>query len=60
MKREVFTRVAHHGGKVYIDLAIRQLANAEWQAVEVNENGWRIVSQPPVAFRRAKAMEALP
>jgi hypothetical protein len=54
-KREVFTRVAHHAGKVYIDLA-----NDEWQAIEVDENGWRIVPQPPVAFRRSKGMEALP
>jgi len=51
----VHIRVAEHLGKVYLDLADRQ-----WQVVEVDENGWRLVSTPPVKFRRAKAMLALP
>ena len=48
-------RVAGHGDKLYLDLA-----NASWQAVEIDAAGWRIVEPCPVRFRRAKAMMPLP
>jgi hypothetical protein len=48
-------RVAEHGGKLYIDLC-----NAEREVVEIGTEGWRIISVPPVYFRRAKAMRPLP
>lgn len=51
----VFVRIAELDGSIFIDLA-----NPEWQAVEIAERGWRIVTQPPVKFRRPKAMLALP
>ena len=51
----VYIRLAGHDGKVYLDLC-----NAAWQAVEIDADGWRIVDQPPVRFRRAKAMLSLP
>ncbi len=51
----VWVRVAEHGDCVYLDLA-----NANWEAIEVDAHGWRVVSDPPVKFRRAKAMIALP
>jgi hypothetical protein len=51
----VHIRTAEHAGKVYIDLC-----DDAWRAVEVDDDGWRVVTNPPVRFRRAKAMLALP
>jgi hypothetical protein len=51
----VHVRVAGHGGKVYLDLG-----DAAWRAAEVDADGWRVVERPPVKFRRARAMLALP
>jgi hypothetical protein len=51
----IFVRVAGHDGSIFIDLA-----NPTWQAVEVSPRGWRIVNDPPVKFRRARAMLPLP
>lgn len=41
--------------KLYIDLG-----DEDWQAVEVDAEGWRIVSDPPVKFRRSGGMLPLP
>jgi hypothetical protein len=51
----VRVRLAEHEGKVYLDLA-----DDGWRAVEIDACGWRIVADPPVKFRRAAGMEALP
>jgi hypothetical protein len=51
----VHVRLAEHGGKIYLDLA-----DPQWQAVEVDAAGWRIVSDPPVKFRRTKGLLPLP
>jgi hypothetical protein len=51
----VHIRVAPHEGRIYLDLA-----DACWQAVEVGPDGWRIVTRPPVRFRRAPGMLPLP
>ena len=51
----VFVRVAERRGAIYIDLC-----NAQWEAVEITSEGWRVVSDPPVRFRRSKGMQALP
>lgn len=48
-------RMAEHEGRYYVDLA-----NDEWQAVEVDGDGWRVVDPPPVRFRRPKGMLPLP
>jgi hypothetical protein len=53
--RRVSVRIAEHENRIYLDLA-----NDLWQAVEIDQAGWRIVDDPPVMFRRAKAMQALP
>jgi phage/plasmid primase-like uncharacterized protein len=53
--REVFVRVGHLNGKIYIDLC-----DEGWRAVEVAPEGWRVVDQPPVRFRRAPGMLPLP
>jgi hypothetical protein len=48
-------RVAEHTNKIYIDLC-----DPQWRAVEIGPEGWRIVSDPPARFRRAKGMLPLP
>jgi hypothetical protein len=54
-ERAVYVRVAEHEDRMYLDLA-----DDRWQAVEVSPSGWRIVSRPPVRFRRPSGMLALP
>jgi hypothetical protein len=51
----VYVRIAEHQGKVYLDLG-----DDRWRAVEISTDGWRTVDTPPVRFRRAKGMLALP
>lgn len=53
-EREVFVRTGAHGGKLYLDLA-----NENWEAVEIDAAGWRVVSSPPVRFRRSGGMRPL-
>ena len=48
-------RVAGIAGQLYLDLG-----DDDWRAIEVDANGWRIVSNPPVRFRRAPGMQPLP
>lgn len=54
-ERQVHVRVAEHYGAIYVDLA-----NDLWEAAEITSHGWRIVSDPPVRFRRPKGMRSLP
>jgi len=54
-ERTVHVRVAECQGRIYLDLA-----DKEWRAVEIGADGWRIVSAPPVRFRRAAGMLPLP
>jgi hypothetical protein len=56
-EREVFVRVGGAHGKIYIDLA-----NKEWQVIEIDATGWRILESKAVLvrFRRAPGMLALP
>jgi hypothetical protein len=51
----VYTRLAEHNGAIYLDLA-----NTDWQVVEILPTGWRITDAPPVKFRRARGMLPLP
>src|SRR5262245_45129478 len=54
-ERPVHVRVADYDDKIYIDLA-----DTDWQSIEVGPDGWRIVADPPVRFRRAPGMRPLP
>ncbi len=54
-KCPVFTRLAERDGKIYLDLG-----NDAWEAVEIDPNGWRVRSDVPVKFRRARGMSSLP
>jgi hypothetical protein len=55
VERMVYLRVAELANKLYLDLC-----NAAWSAVEVDDNGWRIVKKPLVRFRRTPGMLPLP
>ena len=51
----LFLRIGEYDGAVYIDLG-----DAQWRAVEVTADGWRLIDQAPVKFVRSPAMRALP
>ena len=51
----VFIRVGDHARRSYLDLA-----NDEWQVVEIDEQGWRVVTAPSVKFLRTPGVQPLP
>ncbi|MBX3350118.1 MAG: hypothetical protein KF747_15440 [Nitrospira sp.] len=51
----VYLRVAEHEGNLYLDLA-----NDAWQVVEISPEGWKLLNESPVKFRRSKGMLPLP
>ncbi|MGO9174676.1 MAG: hypothetical protein ACLQED_00815 [Desulfobaccales bacterium] len=52
---EIYVRVAHMGGKIYVDLA-----NESWQGVEITPQRWLVVDNPPVKFRRPRGLAPMP
>jgi hypothetical protein len=54
-ERTVHVRVAGLNNKAYLDLGDRA-----WRAIEIDGMGWKIIEVPPVRFRRAAGMRALP
>ena len=54
-ERIVHIRVGGLDGRLYLDLG-----DATWRAVEIDTTGWRVIENPPVRFRRAAGMQALP
>ena len=54
-QHEVHLRVAESGGRIYLDLA-----DAAWHVVEIDADGWRIIDDPPVRFRRTPGMRSMP
>ena len=42
------------------DVFISTSCDESWRAVEIDANGWRVVDNPPVRFRRASGMKPLP
>lgn len=51
----VFIRWAQRDGAIYLDLC-----NRRWEVVEITGAGYRMITDPPVKFRRTKAMLPLP
>jgi hypothetical protein len=51
----VYTRVAGHNGAIYLDLG-----NDDWDCLEITKDGWHVIHNPPVAFRRSNGMLPLP
>ena len=54
-QRDVFTRIAHAGECIYLDLA-----NEQGQKVEISASGWRVVTDVPVLFKTPNGLEPLP
>jgi hypothetical protein len=54
-ERVVHVRVGGIDGRLYLDLG-----DETWRAVEIDATGWRLIDNPPVRFRRAAGMQALP
>ena len=54
-ERIVHVRVGELEGGLYLDLG-----DETWRAVEIDANGWRVIDNPPVRFRRAAGMKSLP
>ncbi len=53
---EAFTRLAKGSdGEIYLDLG-----DESWRAVRVTAEGWDVVPEPPVRFRRPRGLRALP
>jgi hypothetical protein len=52
---EVHTRLAAKDGCVWLDLC-----DEEWQVVKISADGWEVVREAPVKFRRTRGMRALP
>jgi hypothetical protein len=52
---QVWLRLGEHEGKFYLDLC-----DKDWRAVEIDADGWRIVANPPLRFRRTNGMLPLP
>jgi len=55
LEAPLFVRVAEHFGRVYFDLC-----DAKWRVAEIGPRGWRVISDPPVHFRRPRGMQTLP
>jgi Bifunctional DNA primase/polymerase, N-terminal/Primase C terminal 1 (PriCT-1) len=54
-RHPLFRRTAFHEGCFYLDLC-----DPDWNAIQIDAEGWRPIADPPVKFRRAKAMHSLP
>jgi hypothetical protein len=54
-ERQVSVRLAEHDGLVYLDLA-----DQFWRSIDICAQGWRIIDDDPVRFRRPSGMLPLP
>jgi hypothetical protein len=52
---DVFVRLGQSGDKIYLDLC-----NEAWQVIEISGEDWKVVSESPIKFRRARGMKPLP
>ncbi len=51
----IFVRIGHADDRVFIDLG-----DDTWEAVAIDEGGWRVVQEPPVRFIRPPGLLPLP
>jgi hypothetical protein len=52
---QMYVRKAEIDGKIYVDLG-----DTSWRAVEVSEDGWKIIENCDIRFKRSKNMLPLP
>jgi hypothetical protein len=55
MVNQAYLRIARLEDRIYIDLG-----NDKWEAVEITPDGWMVITNPPVKFRRTKNTGELP
>ncbi|HST24144.1 MAG TPA: hypothetical protein VLR90_23785 [Blastocatellia bacterium] len=51
----VHLRIGGDKDTIYIDLG-----NDKWECVRITKDGWQVISDPPIKFRRAKGILPLP
>ncbi len=51
----VYTRIGEANGNIYLDLC-----NNKWEVVEITGTSWKVISQSPVKFVRARGMNPIP
>jgi hypothetical protein len=54
-KADVYVRFARSRDAIYLDMC-----DDQWRAIEVTKDGWRVVPDPPVLFRRGAGARPLP
>jgi len=54
-EHSVFVRLGEYEGAVWLDMA-----NADWQAIQITAAGWQISERPPVKFLRPRGLLPLP
>ncbi|HPB62002.1 MAG TPA: hypothetical protein PLA21_06560 [Rectinema sp.] len=52
---QIFLRVGKEKDAIYIDIG-----DATWQAIKITSQGWQIIDNAPIKFRRPKGMLPLP
>lgn len=53
--RSIFVRIAEHDNSIFIDLA-----NDNWEVIKITREGWEIMPDSPVKFRRPNGILPLP
>ncbi|KAF0229345.1 MAG: ATP-binding [Beijerinckiaceae bacterium] len=53
--RTPWMRTGQRDGKIYVDLC-----DADWRAIEVAANGWKVIERHDLPFVRSSSMRALP
>ncbi len=48
-EHRVHVRIAEQDGVIYLDLC-----NERWETIAVDHDGWQIVANPPIKFRRTR------
>jgi hypothetical protein len=54
-EEETYIRIARTANSIYLDLT-----NKNWEVIEISADGWQILKESPVKFRRARGMLPLP
>lgn len=54
-KVDTFVRFCRSNDVIYLDLA-----DDQWRAVKITRDGWEVISNPPVLFRRGAGAKPLP
>lgn len=52
---EVHTRLAAKDDCIWLDLC-----DTDWRVIKISTEGWEVVSDPPIKFRRTKGMRPVP